>query len=100
MANQIKSPFVGAVVILHLGENDQIQNNNSREMPAIITHVWSKDAPFTVNLKGIPDGPGTIWRTSIMHQNPYDGVVIAQNPGWRWPDEDLQRGEAPMAASE
>lgn len=100
MANQIKSPFVGAIVVLHLGDNDTIHNNNSKEMPAIITRVWSKESPYTVNLKGFPDGTGTVWRTSVMHQNPYPGTVNAQNPGWRWPDEELQRGEAPMEASE
>lgn len=98
--NQRKPPFVGAVVILHLGDNDNIQNNTAKECPAIITRVWSTDPPYTVNLKGIPDGPGTIWRTSVMHQNPYDGVVNAQNPGWRWPDEELQRGSAPMVAQD
>ncbi len=94
--SKVKPPFVGAVVILHLGETDPTQNNQSMEMPAIITRVWSITPPFTVNLKGIPDGTGTIWRTSVMHQNPYEGAVIAQNPGWRWPDEELERGTAPM----
>lgn len=100
MENSIKPPYVGAVVILHLGEMDQVQNNQSREMPAIVTRVWSTTPPFTVNLKGIPDGPGTIWRTSVMHQNPYEGAVIAQNPGWRWPDEELKRGVAPIEATD
>lgn len=100
MANQVKPPFVGAVVVLHLGDNETIQNNHAKEMPAIITRVWSTTPPFTVNLKGLPDGTGTIWRTSVMHQNPYEGAVIAQNPGWRWPDEDLQRGNAPMTAED
>jgi hypothetical protein len=100
MANQIKPPFVGAVVILYIGDNDPVQNNFLKEMPAIITRVWSTTPPFTVNLKGLPDGTGTIWRTSVMHQTPYEGAVNAQNPGWRWPDEDLKRGNAPMEASE
>lgn len=101
MANsKVRAPYVGAVVVLHLGDSDPIQNNASREMPAIITRVWSKEAPYTVNLKGLPDGSGTIWRTSIMYQEPYEGAIVAQNPGWRWPEDELVRGKAEMGAGE
>jgi len=100
MAQSVKPPFVGAIVIYHVSDSEKVQNNGSNEMPAIITRVWSKTPPFTVNLKGLPDGTGTFWRTSVIHQNPYPGTVVAQISGWRWPDEDLQRGEASMEASE
>jgi hypothetical protein len=100
MAESTRAPYVGAVVVLHLGDHDPIQNNHTKEMPAVITRVWSTTPPFTVNLKGLPDGPGTIWRTSVMHQEGIPGAVLAQNPGWRWPDEGLARGTAEMEASE
>lgn len=100
MADQVKPPYVGAIVVYHLGDSEEIQNNNAKEMPAVITRVWSVTPPFTVNLKGFPDGTGTIWRTSVMHQNPYPGTVIAQQAGWRWPEEGLQRGEAEVGVSE
>ncbi len=96
----IKQPKVGDIVIFHLSDGDTIQNNGSKEMPAIVTRVFFQGPPYTINLKGIPDGTGTIWRTSVMHQEGISGAVIAQNPGWRWPDDDLNRGVAPMAATE
>lgn len=96
----IKQPQVGDIVILHLADGDQIQNNYSKEMPAVVTCVFSKGPPFTINMKGIPDGPGTIWRTSIMHQQPYPNTVMAQGASWRWPDEELNRGEAKMEATD
>jgi len=96
--NGIKQPKVGDVVILHLAEYDQIQNNQAKELPAIVSRVFFDGPPFTINLKGLPDGPGTIWRTSVMHQEGVNGAVIAQGPSWRWPTESLKRGDAPMAA--
>lgn len=97
MENQERVPKVGDIVILHLGDNDQIQNNYAKELPAIVTRVWSNNC---VNLKGIPDGPGTVWRTSVLHQNPFPGTVNAQNPGWRFPDQELQRGQAMIEATD
>ena len=98
--NGIKQPKEGDIVILHLAESDQIQNNYSREMPAIVSRVFGQGPPFTINMKGLPDGPGTIWRTSIMHQQGYPGSVMAQGASWRWPEEKLQRGSAPLEAVE
>lgn len=102
MATTKRTPYVGAIVILHLAEGDQIQNNYSREMPAVICRCFggSDTPPHLVNLKGLPDGPGSIWRTSIPHQEGVEGAVIAQGASWRYPEEPLKRGEAPMAASE
>lgn len=99
MENQTKQPKVGDIVILHLADQDKTQNNYGTECPAIVTNVFGQGPPFTINLKGFPDGTGTIWRTSVMHQNAYPGTVIAQGPAWRWPDETLQRGTAPMEAA-
>lgn len=96
----IKQPKLGDIVILHLSDGDKIENNYTKEMPAIVTRVFTQGPPFTVNLKGLPDGTGTIWRTSITHQEGYGGAVIAQGAAWRWPDEELKRGTAPMAATE
>ncbi len=100
MAHQTKKPKMGDIVILHLAEGDTIQNNYSKEMPAIVVASWNDQQPFLCNLKGIPDGTGTIWRTSISHQEGVHGGVIAQGASWRWPDEELKRGSAPMEASE
>lgn len=102
MEKQIKPPFLGAVVILHLGDGDNIQNNFFREMPALVSGMFgvSHQPPYLCNLKGLPDGTGTIWRTSISHQEGIPGAVIAQGASWRWPDEPLKRGVAPMAATE
>lgn len=97
ITQSVRVPKVGDIVILHLGDNDPIQNNYAKELPAIITRVWSNT---TVNLKGLPDGPGSIWRTSVMHQNSFPGAVIAQNPGWRFPEQDLQRGQAMTDATD
>lgn len=98
--NGIKQPKLGDIVILHLADGDTIQNNNAKELPAIVSRVFFEGPPFTINLKGLPDGTGTIWRTSVLHQEGVNGAVIAQGPSWRWPDEKLKRGEAPMQASE
>lgn len=96
----IKQPEVGDIVILHLADGDEIQNNGSREMPAVVTRVFFIGPPFTINLKGLPDGTGTIWRTSVLHQEGIHGAVIAQGPSWRWPSEDLNRGTAPMGQTD
>lgn len=93
-------PKLGDIVILHLADNDQIQNNYSKEMPAIVTRVFDGNPHGMINMKGLPDGAGTIWRTSVSYQNPVGGFVMAQGPSWRWPDEPLERGNAPMETSE
>lgn len=95
--SKFKAPYVGAIVIMHLADTDQIQNNYAKEMPAIVSQVFGSSGTSGVcNLKGLPDGPGTIWRTSVMHQEGVEGAIIAQGPSWRWPDEKLKRGSAPM----
>lgn len=98
--NGIKIPKKGDIVILHMAEGDTIQNNYSKEMPAIVVASWNDQPPFLCNLKGLPDGTGTIWRTSVSHQQGIYGAAIAQAASWRWPDEELVRGDAPMKASE
>ncbi len=98
----IKTPKLGDIVIFHLSDGDTIQNNYSKEMPAIVSGIFgiTKEPPHLVNLKCFPDGTGTLWRTSIAHQEGIPGAVMAQGASWRWPDEELKRGVAPMAATE
>ena len=102
MENQVKMPYVGAVVIYHVADSEKVQNNHADEMPAIVTRIWGTTPSACINLKCLPDGTGTFWRTSINHQRlgKADGPVMAQGASWRWPDEDLARGDAPMDASE
>src|ERR1041385_3412310 len=90
--NGTRHPRVGDSIVLHIGDGDQVQNNSAKEMAAVVARVWYDGPPFTINIKGFPDGPGTIWRTSVMHQTGLGGqTVIAQGPSWRWPDEELKR---------
>lgn len=106
MENQlVKTPFLGAIVIYRMAdyEKDQINNNGSDEMPAIVTRVWGTNAQSAINLKCLPDNTGTFWRTSVQHQT--FGVVdgqslMAQGGSWRWPEEPLKRGNAPLSATE
>jgi hypothetical protein len=106
MENQlVKTPFLGAIVIYRVAdyEKDQINNNGSDEMPAIVTRVWGPNAQSAINLKCLPDNTGTFWRTSVQHQTfgVADGKsVMAQGGSWRWPDEPLRRGDAPLSATE
>jgi len=106
MENQlVKTPFLGAVVIYRVAdyEKDQINNNGSDEMPAIVTRIWGPNAQSAINLKCLPDNTGTFWRTSVQHQTfgIADGKsVMAQGGSWRWPDEPLKRGDAPLSSTE
>lgn len=101
ITNGIRHPRLGDSIVLHIGDGDQVQNNYGKEMAAVVARVWHDAPPFTINIKGLPDGPGTIWRTSVMHQSGLGlGTAIAQGPSWRWPDEELKRGVAPMEATE
>lgn len=96
----IKVPQVGDVVLYRPAVMDLAARNNSTlEIPAIIVRVWGPAPGSAVNLKCIPDGPGTLWRTSINHQT----LGISQNQvmkeafpvigddqgSWRYQDEDL-----------
>lgn len=100
MENQVKMPYVGAIVIYHVSDSEKTQNNYADEMPAIVTRIWGETPGSVINLKCLPDGTGTFWRTSINHQRlgSADGPVMAQGASWRWPDEDLARGNASMEA--
>lgn len=103
--NLVKDPYLGAIVIYRMAdyEKGQINNNNSDEMPAIITRVWGSSAQSAINIKCLPDNTGTFWRTSVQHQTfgIKDGkAVMAQGGSWRWPDEELRRGEAPLESVE
>lgn len=106
MENQlVAAPFLGAIVIYRLAdyEKGQINNNGTDEMPAIVTRIWGKDAQNAINLKCLPDNTGTFWRTSVQHQTfgIADGKsVMAQGGSWRWPDEPLRRGDAPIEVTE
>lgn len=97
----VKSPYLGAIVIYRIAdyEKGQINNNGSDEMPAIVTRIWGRNATSAINLKCLPDNTGTFWRTSVQHQTfGVDGgnAVMAQGGSWRWPDEELKRGDAPL----
>lgn len=98
MENQVKMPYVGAIVIYHVSDSEKVQNNHADEMPAIVTRLWGTTPGSVINLKCLPDGTGTFWRTSINHQRLglKDGPVMAQGASWRWPEESVQRGDAPM----
>ncbi len=106
MENQlVKSPFLGAIVIYRLAdyEKSQINNNGSDEMPAIVTRVWGTNAQSAINLKCLPDNTGTFWRTSVQHQTfgfLNGKTVMAQGGSWRWPEEELMRGDAPVSAAD
>ncbi len=103
MGNQNKVPYIGALVVFHPSDGDApAKNNYAKEIPAIVSAVFSSSGapPFYANLKCLPDGPGTLWRTSIPHQDGIQGAVFAQSASWRWPEEELKRGVAPMGISE
>jgi len=101
----VKSPYLGAIVIYRMAdyEKGQINNNGSDEMPAIVTRIWGTNAQSAINLKCLPDNTGTFWRTSIQHQTfgvENGKAVMAQGGSWRWPEEVLVRGNAPLEAAE
>lgn len=104
MENKKKVPYIGATVVFHPGDHDpNARTNRAEEIPAIIVSMFGKPEDYPlVNLKCFPDGTGTLWRTSVVHQRIMpggtmtDGVAMAQGPSWRWPDEKLCRGTATM----
>lgn len=116
MEKKLKAPYVGAVVLFHPARDDKSAQSNYAgtpieeiSLPAIVTQVFSPESGCA-NLKVLPDGTGTLWRTSVNHQtdllNPAhpdnDRVgVRSMQYSWRWPDEprlaksmDYPEGEA------
>lgn len=67
-------PTIGRVVIYTFNDSELVNNNYTKEAPAIITRVWT---PTCVNLKVLTDGCHDLWKTSVslgggQHQ-------------WHWP---------------
>lgn len=99
---QVKAPYVGAVVVYRPSDGSQdapARNNFAEEIPAIVTRTWGDEPNSAINLKCFPDGPGTLWRTSVQHQTLgisqeqviQDAIPVigADGSSWRWPDEAL-----------
>lgn len=116
MEKHVKSPHIGAVVIFHPAADDRAarhnhysENDEAPEIAAVITAVHGQGATGSVNLKAIPDGPGTLWRTSVSHQtcgiNPKHPEnksipVVYQQFSWRWPDEPCMVSDKTLAYSD
>lgn len=73
--DKTKTPHIGDIVIYKTVEQQDgsLNNNWAKELPAIVTCVWSDEC---VNLKVFSDGPYDEWRTSVLR---------GANPGqWDW----------------
>lgn len=81
MPKSPQKPSVGRVVIYCWPPEKQRMNNHSAQSPAIIVRTWEGTAyqMDEVNLAVIPDGPGTLWETSVPYSEGNEPHT------WHWP---------------
>lgn len=87
---QNRKPEVGQIVGYFdltdraLEHNAKIHQNHANFSPAIVTATWGDKC---INVRVLPDGTGTFWRTSTMHLSE---AIAYNNPsasGWFFLDE-------------
>jgi hypothetical protein len=66
----VVKPEIGGLVFFYPAVSDEAaRNNHAKVIPAIVVNTNGDNPNFSLNLHAFPDGPLSLWRTSVPHQS-------------------------------